>query len=127
MIDIFYYYFYLAYTKVTFLYSTTPKSTAAWSLGLCLSFFVVTPFNLIWQLIFDDLPSIWIMIGISILFFLYTFHLYIIKKRSIMVIKQKPQIFGSKKISILITIAFFIISILFYAMGFIIAKKIKAG
>ncbi len=44
-----------------------------------------------------------------------------------MVIKQKPQIFGSKKISILITIAFFIISILFYAMGFIIAKKIKAG
>ncbi len=78
MIDIFYYYFYLAYKNVRLLYSPTPRATAAWSVGVLLSFLITAPLNVCYYYKYNEtIDTIWLF-SISIVVFILSLYIYII-------------------------------------------------
>jgi len=125
MIDVFYYYFYLAYKNVTLLYSPTPRASAAWSVGILISFWVITPINLFLQYYHGDFMKPIYMFSIGIVFFLLSLYIYQFKGRGDKVIKRKPAIFDSPKLSAIITIVFFILSLSLFFLSAIIGRQIK--
>ncbi len=127
MIDVFYYYFYLGYKNVTFIHSTTPKTTAAWTLGLCLSFWVIEPVDLFIIHHYGILLKPVILYSVSIIFFLTTLYVYLLKGRSRKVIQKKPKLFGSHIFSIVVTVVFFILSLSLLIIGMFVGRKILSG
>ena len=121
MIDVFYYYYYLFYTKV--LSEDQPHSTVVFTLSFSLSLFVNGIFNLV-TIHFANFalpPSI--MIGTFIIIGLVNYFVYYRKGKGMRLVKRKPRFFNSHRITIILTLLFFLVTTSFLFWGPIYLKS----
>ena len=109
--DVFYYYIYLFYVKV--MSDNQPHSRTVWALG-AISAFIINglieiPLAYFFNCYLSTIQKVIIIIIVMILFYLK----YDRSKGIRIVKKEKPKFFGSKIASIILTVLFFLISMLF--------------
>ena len=112
MMDVFYYYIYLFYVKV--LSDDQPHSRTVWALGIASAFIVNglidIPLAYFFNCYLSTIQKIIIIIIVMTLFYLK----YDRSGKGIRIVKkEKPKFFGSDTASIILTILFFLIGMLF--------------
>ena len=112
MMDVLYYYIYLFYAKV--MPDDQTHSRAVWALGFLFSFIINgmidIPLAYFFNCYLSTIQKVIIMIIVMTLFYLK----YDRSGKGIRIVKkEKPKFFGSKIASIILTILFFLISMLF--------------
>jgi len=120
--NVLYYYYYLFYSKI--LRDNEPHLLTT----LALSFSISLPFNVISDILLKRYYCItigkWPMLG-ALLFILGINYLYFHRTgKAKEIVKTKPMFYSNHRLSILITILFFIITISFLFWGPIYAKYI---
>ena len=109
--DVFYYYIYLFYAKV--MPDDYPHSNTVWALGAASAFIINglidIPLAYFFNCYLSTIQKIIIIIIVMTLFYLK----YDRSKGIRIVKKEKPKFFGSKIASIILTVLFFLISMLF--------------
>ena len=123
MMDVFYYYIYLFYVKV--LSDDQPHSRTVWALGIASAFIVNglidIPLAYFLNSYLSTIQKVIITIIVMILFYLKYDRS---GKGKRIVEKEKPKFFGSKTVSIILTILFFLISMFFLFFKADIVRKI---
>ena len=121
--DVFYYYIYLFYVKV--LSDDQPHSRTVWALGIASAFIVNglidIPLAYFLNSYLSTIQKVIITIIVMILFYLKYDRS---GKGKRIVEKEKPKFFGSKTVSIILTILFFLISMFFLFFKADIVRKI---
>ena len=112
MMDVFYYYIYLFYMKV--MSDDQPHSRTVWALGAASAFIIngmiEIPLAYFFNCYLSAIQKIIIIIIVMTLFYLK----YDRSGKGIRIVKkEKPKFFGSKIASIILTVLFFLISMLF--------------
>ena len=112
MMDVFYYYIYLFYAKV--MPDDYPHSNTVWALGAASAFIINglidIPLAYFFNCYLSTIQKIIIIIIVMTLFYLK----YDRSGKGIRIVKkEKPKFFGSKIASIILTVLFFLISMLF--------------
>ena len=111
MMDVFYYYIYLFYAKV--ISDNQPHSRTIWALGVTSAFIINglidIPLTYFFNCYLSTIQKVIIIIIVITLFYLK----YDRSKGIRIVKKEKPKFFGSKIASIILTVLFFLISMLF--------------
>ena len=112
MMDVFYYYIYLFYAKV--MPDDYPHSNTVWALGAASAFIINglidIPLAYFFNCYLSAIQKVIIMIIVMTLFYLK----YDRSGKGIRIVKkEKPKFFGSKIASIILTVLFFLISMLF--------------
>ena len=111
MMDVFYYYIYLFYAKV--MPDDYPHSNTVWALGAASAFIINglidIPLAYFFNCYLSTIQKVIIIIIVITLFYLK----YDRSKGIRIVKKEKPKFFGSKIASIILTVLFFLISMLF--------------
>ena len=112
MIDVLYYYIYLFYAKV--MPDDYPHSNTVWALGAASAFIINglidIPLAYFFNCYLSTIQKIIIIIIVMTLFYLK----YDRSGKGIRIVKkEKPKFFGSKIASIILTVLFFLISMLF--------------
>ena len=110
--DVFYYYIYLFYMKV--MSDDQPHSRTVWALGAASAFIIngmiEIPLAYFFNCYLSAIQKIIIIIIVMTLFYLK----YDRSGKGIRIVKkEKPKFFGSKIASIILTVLFFLISMLF--------------
>ena len=110
--DVFYYYIYLFYAKV--MPDDYPHSNTVWALGAASAFIINglidIPLAYFFNCYLSTIQKIIIIIIVMTLFYLK----YDRSGKGIRIVKkEKPKFFGSKIASIILTVLFFLISMLF--------------
>ena len=110
--DVFYYYIYLFYAKV--MPDDQPHSRTVWALGAASAFIIngmiEIPLAYFFNCYLSAIQKIIIIIIVMTLFYLK----YDRSGKGIRIVKkEKPKFFGSKIASIILTVLFFLISMLF--------------
>lgn len=108
--NVIYYYYFLFYSKV--FKEDEPHLTARLVLSFCQSLFIN-------GLIADTIAlhffcyeiSKWIMISVLACILLFNYFYYSKSGRDKIIVKEKPVFFGSQRVSILISIIFFVVTI----------------
>ena len=110
--DVFYYYIFLFYAKV--LPDDYPHSNTVWALGAISAFIVNFSLDMVLAYFFGYTLSTFQMASITaLLMLLFYFKYYKSGRGKQIVEKEKPKFFGSKTVSIILTILFFLISMFF--------------
>ena len=112
MMDVLYYYIYLFYAKV--MPDDYPHSNTVWALGAASAFIINglidIPLAYFFNCYLSTIQKIIIIIIVMTLFYLK----YDRSGKGIRIVKkEKPKFFGSKIASIILTVLFFLISMLF--------------
>ena len=111
MMDVLYYYIYLFYVKV--MPDDYPHSNTVWALGFIFSLIINglidIPLAYFFNCYLSTIQKVIIIIIVITLFYLK----YDRSKGIRIVKKEKPKFFGSKIASIILTVLFFLISMLF--------------
>ena len=112
MIDVLYYYIYLFYAKV--MPDDYPHSNTVWALGFIFSLIINglidIPLAYFFNCYLNIIQKVIIIIIVMTLFYLK----YDRSGKGIRIVKkEKPKFFGSKIASIILTVLFFLISMLF--------------
>ena len=112
MMDVFYYYIYLFYAKV--MPDDQPHSRTVWALGAASAFIIngmiEIPLAYFFNCYLSAIQKIIIIIIVMTLFYLK----YDRSGKGIRIVKkEKPKFFGSNTASIILTILFFLIGMLF--------------
>ena len=112
MMDVFYYYIYLFYAKV--MPDDQPHSRTVWALGATSAFIIngliEIPLAYFFNCYLNKIQKVIIIIIVMILFYLK----YDRSGKGIRIVKkEKPKFFGSKIASIILTVLFFLIGMLF--------------
>ena len=112
MMDVLYYYIYLFYVKV--LSDDQPHSRTVWALGIASAFIVNglidIPLAYFFNCYLSTIQKVIIIIIVMTLFYLK----YDRSGKGIRIVKkEKPKFFGSNTASIILTILFFLIGMLF--------------
>ena len=112
MMDVFYYYIYLFYAKV--MPDDYPHLNTVWALGVTSAFIINglidIPLAYFFNCYLSTIQKIIIIIIVMTLFYLK----YDRSGKGIRIVKkEKPKFFGSKIASIILTVLFFLISMLF--------------
>ncbi|WP_314286516.1 hypothetical protein [Capnocytophaga sputigena] len=112
MMDVFYYYIYLFYAKV--MPDDYPHSNTVWALGAASAFIINglidIPLAYFFNCYLSTIQKIIIIIIVMTLFYLK----YDRSGKGIRIVKkEKPKFFGSNTASIILTILFFLIGMLF--------------
>ena len=111
MMDVLYYYIYLFYAKV--MPDDYPHSNTVWALGVTSAFIIngliEIPLAYFFNCYLSTIQKVIIIIIVITLFYLK----YDRSKGIRIVKKEKPKFFGSKIASIILTVLFFLISMLF--------------
>ena len=109
--DVLYYYIYLFYVKV--ISDNQPHSRTIWALGVTSAFIINglidIPLTYFFNCYLSTIQKVIIIIIVITLFYLK----YDRSKGIRIVKKEKPKFFGSKIASIILTVLFFLISMLF--------------
>ena len=110
--DVLYYYIYLFYAKV--MPDDYPHSNTVWALGAASAFIINglidIPLAYFFNCYLNKIQKVIIIIIVMILFYLK----YDRSGKGIRIVKkEKPKFFGSKIASIILTVLFFLISMLF--------------
>ena len=110
--DVFYYYIYLFYAKV--MSDNQPHSRTVWALGVTSSFIITFSLDMGLAFFFGYTLSVFQMVSIAaLLMLLFYFKYYKSGRGKQIVKKEKPKFFGSNTASIILTILFFLIGMLF--------------
>lgn len=123
MIDVFYYYFFLFYAKV--MPDDYPHSNTTWALGAMFSFVINGLLEIGTAYFFGYTLSFFQTVSITV-FVMILFYLKYSKsgKGKRIVEIEKPKFFGSNTASIILTILFFLVSMLFLFFGADVIRKI---
>ncbi|WP_298828195.1 hypothetical protein [uncultured Capnocytophaga sp.] len=112
MMDVLYYYIYLFYATV--MPDDYPHTNTVWALGATSVFIVNGLIDIPLAYFFNCyLSTIQKVIIIVIMLLLFYFKYYKSGRGKQIVEKEKPKFFGSKTVSIILTILFFLISMFF--------------
>ena len=112
MMDVLYYYIYLFYVKV--MSDNQPHSRTVWALGFLFSLIINFSLDTGLAFFFGYTLSVFQMVSIAaLLMLLFYFKYYKSGKGKRIVKKEKPKFFGSNTASIILTILFFLIGMLF--------------
>ena len=110
--DVFYYYIYLFYAKV--MPDDYPHSNTVWALGFLFSLIINFSLDMGLAFFFGYTLSVFQMVSITaLLMLLFYFKYYKSGRGKQIVKKEKPKFFGSNTASIILTILFFLIGMLF--------------
>lgn len=120
--NLLYYYYFLFYTKV--LPDNEPHATTVFTLSLSESFIVNGVLDILLAYLFCFSLNKWSMIIISLLIMGINYLLYSRSGKAKKIIKLKPKVFNSNKLSIVIVILFFVITASFLFWGPIYVKHI---
>ena len=120
--DVFYYYIYLFYAKV--MPDDYPHSNTVWALGVTSAFIIngliEIPLAYFFNCYLSTIQKVIIIIIVITLFYLK----YDRSKGIRIVKKEKPKFFGSKIASIILTVLFFLIGMLFLFFKADVLRKI---
>ena len=106
--DVLYYYIYLFYAKV--MPDDYPHSNTVWALGFIFSLIIDIPLAYFFNCYLSIIQKVIIIIIVMTLFYLK----YDRSGKGIRIVKkEKPKFFGSNTASIILTILFFLIGMLF--------------
>lgn len=108
MINIFYYYYYLFYTKV--LPDSQPHSTVIFTLSFSLSLLVNGLLSLIAAYAVDYNMSKYVMVSIFIIIVIVNYLIFYKSGKGKQLVKEKPKVLNSHKVSLLFTVIFFLIT-----------------
>ena len=123
MIDVLYYYFFLFYVKV--MSDDQPHSRTIWALGVAFSFIINGLIDIPLAYFFGCYLSTVQKVIIAVLLLLLFYLKYYKNGRGKRIVEiEKPKFFGSKRVSIVITILFFLISMLFLFFSADVVRKI---
>ncbi|WP_281639682.1 hypothetical protein [Capnocytophaga sputigena] len=112
MMDVLYYYIYLFYVKV--ISDNQPHSNTIWALGFLFSLIINFSLDMGLAFFFGYTLSVFQMVSIAaLLMLLFYFKYYKSGRGKQIVKKEKPKFFGSNTASIILTVLFFLISMLF--------------
>ena len=112
MMDVLYYYIYLFYVKV--ISDNQPHSNTIWALGFLFSLIINFSLDMGLAFFFGYSLSVFQMVSITaLLMLLFYFKYYKSGRGKQIVKKEKPKFFGSNTASIILTVLFFLISMLF--------------
>lgn len=117
-----YYYYYLFYSKK--LNEDSPHRTTLLSLSACEGFFISGMIQLFFARFYCISIGKWVMLSICILIILLNYLYFDKSGLAKEIIKIKPLLFKSPKISIVTTILFFIISVSIIFWGPICVKEL---
>ena len=110
--DVFYYYIFLFYAKV--MPDDYPHSNTVWALGFLFSLIINFSLDMGLAFFFGYTLSVFQMVSITaLLMLLFYFKYYKSGRGKQIVKKEKPKFFGSNTASIILTILFFLIGMLF--------------
>ncbi|WP_448824522.1 hypothetical protein [Capnocytophaga ochracea] len=123
MMDVFYYYIYLFYAKV--MPDDYPHLNTVWALGVTSAFIIngliEIPLAYFFNCYLSAIQKVIIMIIVMTLFYLK----YDRSGKGIRIVKkEKPKFFGSKIASIILTVLFFLIGMLFLFFKADVLRKI---
>ncbi len=118
--DVVYYYCYLFYRKI--LKEDEPHALTTWALGFGEGFFFSVIIDVFLIRFFCFKMNKWLIIGVGIIFLLFNYLYFFKSGRGQRIVLSKPNFFGSQKISILLTIIFFVVLISSMFWGAIWAK-----
>ena len=122
MMDVFYYYIYLFYVKV--ISDNQPHSRTIWALGVTSAFIINGLIDIPLAYFFNCYLSI-IQKVIIIIIVITLFYLKYDRSKGIRIVKkEKPKFFGSKIASIILTVLFFLIGMLFLFFKADVLRKI---
>lgn len=122
MIKVFYYYYYLFYSKI--LKDDEPHLLTILALTASESFIVNGILDIILSRFFCMSLNKWPMLGVLVLLLTINLFYYHRKGKSKEIIKNKPMFSSNHKLSIIMTLLFFTISLSFIFFGPVYAKKI---
>ena len=110
--DVLYYYIYLFYAKV--MPDDYPHLNTVWALGVTSAFIINFSLDMGLAFFFGYTLSVFQMVSITaLLMLLFYFKYYKSGRGKRIVKKEKPKFFGSNTASIILTVLFFLISMLF--------------
>jgi hypothetical protein len=122
MMNVFYYYYYLFYTKV--LPDNQPHSTVIFTLSFTLSLIVNCIVNVALAYFLNVSLRKWEMIGIFAFITLLLYLAYYRNGKGKRIVKEKPKLFKSNVVSIVLTVLLFLIGILTLFLQADITKSI---
>ena len=112
MMDVFYYYIYLFYAKV--MPDDYPHLNTVWALGVTSAFIINGLIEIPLAYFFNCYLSTIQKVIILVILLLFFYLKYYRSGKGIRIVKkEKPKFFGSNTASIILTILFFLISMLF--------------
>jgi len=112
MMDVLYYYIYLFYVKV--ISDNQPHSRTIWALGVTSAFIINGLIDIPLTYFFNCYLSIIQKVIILVILLLFFYLKYYRSGKGIRIVeKEKPKFFGSNTASIILTILFFLIGMLF--------------
>jgi predicted MFS family arabinose efflux permease len=119
MIKVFYYYYYLFYTKV--LPDNQPHVTVIFTLSFSLALLINGLLNILLAYTINYALGSYEMIGIFVMVLGINYLLFYRKGKAKKIIQEQPKFFRNHKISIILTILFFLItaSFLFWEAGYV--------
>src|SRR5690349_10003229 len=106
--DVIYYYYFLFYQKV--LKEDDPHEVARWSLSASEGFFTAWITSIILARYYCYRMSTIAMFSFIIVFYIINYFVYQKTRKSYEIVKQRPQFFNSRQLSIFITILFFLMT-----------------
>ena len=110
--DVLYYYIYLFYVKV--ISDNQPHSRTIWALGVTSAFIINVLIDIPLTYFFNCYLSIIQKVIILVILLLFFYLKYYRSGKGIRIVeKEKPKFFGSNTASIILTILFFLIGMLF--------------
>ena len=122
MMDVFYYYIYLFYAKV--MPDDYPHLNTVWALGVTSAFIINGMIDIPLAYFFNCYLST-IQKVIIIIIVITLFYLKYDRSKGIRIVKkEKPKFFGSKIASIILTVLFFLIGMLFLFFKADVLRKI---
>jgi peptidoglycan/LPS O-acetylase OafA/YrhL len=120
MMDVLFYYYYLCYKNV--IPDVKPHLTAIWSISVIIAFLIIIPIDLFciykFHIVLD--VWIWIVVIVTVLFVMYLYYIKSNKWKKI--IKEKPMLWNSHKLSIIFAVSFFLLGLLVYNIGAFLGK-----
>jgi uncharacterized membrane protein len=122
MINVFYYYYYLFYTRV--LPDNQPHSTVIFTLSFSLSLLINGLLSLIASYVANYNLSNYIMVGIFVIIMILNYLVYYRTEKGKRLVIEKPKFFNNHKLSILFTLMFFLITTSFLFWVPILIKNI---
>jgi predicted MFS family arabinose efflux permease len=119
MIKVFYYYYYLFYTKV--LPDNQPHVTVIFTLSFSLALLINGLLNILLAYTINYALGSYEMIGIFVMVLGINYLLFYRKGKAKKIMQEQPKFFRNHKISIILTILFFLItaSFLFWEAGYV--------
>jgi len=104
--DVIFYYYYLFYTKI--IKDDEPFATTCWALSASEGFFSAVMLHIFFTRFFCFQTSKWMMVIPTCLFLLINYLYFNKSGRSRKIVKEKPMFFSSHKLSVALTLLFFI-------------------